>query len=378
MTSRMRPRWLHPMAWWAWALCLAAAATRVTNPLLLLLLIAAAAVVVAARKPDAPWGKSFEFFLILGGLIIGIRVVFQVLFGASTGNTVLVTLPGISLPTWMSGLRLGGPITLESLLGAFYDGLRLATIAIVIGAANSLASPGKLLKAMPAALYELGVSVVVALSFIPQLITDFVRIRDMRRLRGRNDRGMRGYVSLAIPVLAGALDRSINLAASMDSRGYGRVSNQSTSSRRIVVGLLMASIVLVMVGLYGLFTTAAHPFLGLPIVFMGLVAGGASLWRGSRERVRTVYRPDPWLLPEYLVTGSGLAVLGIFLWAELRVGVNIKLWEQLHPSLDSWPSLPLWGIAAFLIALIPAIASPRPPSNSSSARQTNEREVVSA
>jgi energy-coupling factor transport system permease protein len=366
------------MAWWAWALCLAAAATRVTNPLLLLLLIAAAAIVVAARKPDAPWGKSFEFFLILGGLIIGIRVVFQVIFGASTGNTVLVTLPGISLPTWMSGLRLGGPITLESLLGAFYDGLRLATIAIVIGAANSLASPGKLLKAMPAALYELGVSVVVALSFIPQLITDFVRIRDMRRLRGRNDRGMRGYVSLAIPVLAGALDRSINLAASMDSRGYGRVSNQSASSRRLVVGLLMTSIVLVMVGLYGLFTTAAHPVLGLPVVFMGLVAGGASLWRGSRERVRTVYRPDPWLLPEYLVTGSGLAVLGIFLWAEFRVGANIDLWEQLHPSLDTWPTLPVWGIAAFLIALTPAIASPRPPSNSSSERNTNEVEAVSA
>ena len=378
MTSRMRPRWLHPIAWWAWALCLAAAATRVTNPLLLLLLIAAAAIVVAARKPDAPWGKSFEFFLILGGLIIGIRVVFQVIFGASTGNTVLVTLPGISLPTWMSGLRLGGPITLESLLGAFYDGLRLATIAIVIGAANSLASPGKLLKAMPAALYELGVSVVVALSFIPQLITDFVRIRDMRRLRGRNDRGMRGYVSLAIPVLAGALDRSINLAASMDSRGYGRVSNQSASSRRLVVGLLMTSIVLVMVGLYGLFTTAAHPVLGLPVVFMGLVAGGASLWRGSRERVRTVYRPDRWLLPEYLVTGSGLAVLGIFLWAEFRVGANIDLWEQLHPSLDTWPTLPVWGIAAFLIALTPAIASPRPPSNSSSARNTNEVEAVSA
>ena len=366
------------MAWWAWALCLAAAATRVTNPLLLLLLIAAAAIVVAARKPDAPWGKSFEFFLILGGLIIGIRVVFQVIFGASTGNTVLVTLPGISLPTWMSGLRLGGPITLESLLGAFYDGLRLATIAIVIGAANSLASPGKLLKAMPAALYELGVSVVVALSFIPQLITDFVRLRDMRRLRGRNDRGMRGYASLAIPVLAGALDRSINLAASMDSRGYGRVSNQSASSRRLVVGLLMSSIVLVMIGLYGLFTTAAHPVLGLPVVFIGLVAGGASLWRGSRERVRTVYRPDRWLLPEYLVTGSGLAVLGIFLWAEFRVGANIDLWEQLHPSLDTWPTLPVWGIAAFLIALTPAIASPRPPSNSSSARNTNEVEAVSA
>ena len=351
------------MAWWAWALCLAAAATRVTNPLLLLLLIAASAIVVATRKPDAPWGKSFEFFLILGALIIAIRVIFQVIFGASTGTNVIVTIPGLSLPTWMSGLRIGGAITLESILGAFYDGLRLATIAIVIGAANSLASPGKLLKAMPSALYELGVSVVVALSFIPQLITDFARIREMRRLRGRSIRGLRGYTSLAMPVLAGALDRSINLAASMDSRGYGRVSTQSSRSRRLIVGLLMASMVFVMVGLYGLFASAAHPVLGLPILFAGVVLAAASLWRGSRERIRTVYRPDVWKLPEYLVSGSGFAVLGIFLWAELRVGTNVDLWHQLHPSLDAWPALPLWGIVAFVIAMTPAITSPRPPSN---------------
>ena len=29
------PRWLHPGAWWLWALGLATAASRTTNPLLL-------------------------------------------------------------------------------------------------------------------------------------------------------------------------------------------------------------------------------------------------------------------------------------------------------------------------------------------------------
>ena len=48
-------RWLHPGAWWAWALGLAAAASRTTNPLLLVLLVLAAGVVVNARRPDAPW-----------------------------------------------------------------------------------------------------------------------------------------------------------------------------------------------------------------------------------------------------------------------------------------------------------------------------------
>lgn len=362
MITARRSRWLHPVAWWAWALSLAAAATRVTNPLLLLMLISAAAVVVAARKPDAPWGKSFEFFLTLGAMIIVIRVLFQVIFGAATGNFLLVSLPGISLPTWMSGLRIGGPIMLESLLGAFYDGLRLATIAIVIGAANSLASPSRLLKALPSALYELGVSVVVALSFIPQLITDAVRIREMRRLRGRDTRGLKAYASLAIPVLAGALDRSINLAASMDSRGYGRINQQGRVARRIVVGLLLTATVLLVIGIYGLFTSDANPLLGLPTLIVGLILAALAVWRSGQDRSRTIYRPDKWMLPEFLVSGAGAFTFAIFIWAGLRVGTNTALWEQLHPALDAWPTLPLWGVVACAIAATPAFTAPRPPS----------------
>ena len=176
----------------------------------------------------------------------------------------------------------------ESLLGAFYDGLRLATFAIVIGAANSLASPSRLLKALPSALYELGVSVVVALSFIPQLITDAVRIRDMRRLRGRSSKGLKSYATLAIPVLAGAHDRSINLAASMDSRGYGRINQQSIVARRVIVGLLLTATVLLIIGTYGLFTSNANPLLGLPTHILGWALAWIALWRSGHDRTRTI------------------------------------------------------------------------------------------
>ena len=135
------PRWLHPGAWWLWALGLAAAASRTTNPLLLLLLIAAAAVVVNARRPDAPWGRSFGFFVRLGIIVIIVRVTVQILFGSAIGTTVLLPLPGSGLPEWMAGVRIGGDVTAESILMALYDGLRLATILICVGAANSLASP---------------------------------------------------------------------------------------------------------------------------------------------------------------------------------------------------------------------------------------------
>ena len=51
------PRDLHPVAWWLWALGLAAAASFTTNPLVLLLLIGVAATVVALRRTDQPWAR---------------------------------------------------------------------------------------------------------------------------------------------------------------------------------------------------------------------------------------------------------------------------------------------------------------------------------
>src|SRR6202167_2897322 len=43
------PRTLHPVAWWIWALGLAAAVTHTTNPVLLLLVLGVLALVVAHR-----------------------------------------------------------------------------------------------------------------------------------------------------------------------------------------------------------------------------------------------------------------------------------------------------------------------------------------
>ena len=105
-----------------------------------------------------------------GLVVIAIRVVFQVFFGATVGgSTVLFRLPSVELPEWAAGVRIGGAVTLEAVVLAVYDGMRLAAILACIGAANSLADPRRLLKSVPGALYETGVAVVVALSFAPRL-----------------------------------------------------------------------------------------------------------------------------------------------------------------------------------------------------------------
>ena len=203
-------RFLHPGAWWLWAGLLATAALRTTNPMLLLPIIAVVAFVVARRRTDAPWASSFGSFLRLGVIVIVVRMVFQMLFGNRLPGHELFTLPEVTLPEWAAGVSIGGPVTAEAMLGAFYEGLRLAAVIACVGAASSLCSPTRLLRALPAALYEAGMAVSVALSFAPQAVVSARQVREARRLRGRADSGVRAWVGAAMPVLEGALERSVD------------------------------------------------------------------------------------------------------------------------------------------------------------------------
>ena len=133
-------------------------------------------------------------------------------------------------------------MTAESLLAGLYDGMRLAAVLICVGAANALANPRRLLAALPAALYEVGTALVVALAVFPQLAESLQRVRRARRLRGEPGRGTRGLRSLVVPVLEDALERSLKLAASMDARGYGRSGSATAGQRRLTGTLLVGGL----------------------------------------------------------------------------------------------------------------------------------------
>ncbi|MGK5629347.1 CbiQ family ECF transporter T component, partial [Streptomyces sp. URMC 123] len=216
------PRSLHPGAWWLWALGMAAAAGRTTNPLLLLMILAVVGWVVTRRRGDAPWALAFRMYLLAGAVVVTMRVVFRIVFGGGTGEHILFTLPRVPLPEWAAGIRLFGPVAAEQLLGGLYDGLRLAAMLVCVGAANALADPKRMLKALPGALHEIGTSVVVALTVAPQLVESVQRVRRARRLRGGRQKGVRALRGIVIPVLEDALNRSLALAAAMASHGYGR------------------------------------------------------------------------------------------------------------------------------------------------------------
>lgn len=359
-------RTLHPTAWWLWALGLATAASRTTNPLLLLLIIAVAGQVVMARRSEAPWANGLRAYLYLALAVVAIRLAFRVLLGGQGGEHVLITLPEVPLPDVAAGIRIGGPVSLEGVLAALYDGLRLATLLLCVGAANLLANPKRLLRAMPAALHEVGVAVTIALSVAPQLVESGQRVRRARRLRGGPSRRWGVIHEIAIPVMTDALDRSLLLAAAMDSRGYGRTTAVAGMSRAATGAMTIGGLMAVCVGTYGVLDSTAPRIVGLPVLLAGAALSLVGLGLAGRHVERTRYRPDPWRGPEWLVATCGLVAAAVVV---VMGGIDP---DGIFPVAEplQWPSLPPVAVAAVLVAAMPAWLTPPTPAIRATPRST--------
>jgi energy-coupling factor transport system permease protein len=325
------------------------------NPFLLLLIGAVACFVVASCRGNAPWSNSLALFLRIGLVVIVIRVAIEIVFGQrGVPGHVLFTLPHVPLPSWAAAVSVGGAVTLESILTAFVLGLQIAVILVSFGAANSLVSPYRLLRCLPAVLYESGVAVTVALSFTPELIETIAAVRRARRLRGIPTSGLRGVRGIAVPVLEGALDRSLQLATSMDARGYGRRNRMGRVAHALAVGATGVGLLLAAVGVYGVIDAGSLLGLGLPIIAVAIVLCALGLTVGGRQMERTRYRPDRWGSQEWAILGSGLAAVGSMALAHaLEVpGMTVSFVPL------AVPPLPLLPVAGILVAALPAFIVP--------------------
>ena len=365
MSSARLARDLHPVAWWVWALGLCVAASFTTNPFLLLMLVGAAAAVVALRRSDQPWGGSFRLYVWLGVLIVVIRLAFRIVFGGWLGGGhLLLDLPQIPLPDWVEGFTLLGPVYAEALLFALYDGLRLATIVICVGAANSLANPKRLLRSVPPALYEIGTALVVAVSVLPQLADSVCRVRAAQSLRAGETHRVRRLRRFLVPVLEDALERSLALAAGMDTRGYGRSGGSSPAQRRTTGALMLLGLGGICVGTYAVLDTTAPRVLAMPMLAVGVVSATAGLLSAGRRVDRSRYRPDPWQWPEIAVVASGVLAAATGWWIS-RHEPTIA-----YPALDALPQLSAAALVVLAVATVGPLTTPTP-------RLVSPREVIS-
>jgi energy-coupling factor transport system permease protein len=108
-----------------------------------------------------------------------------------------------------------------------------------------------------------------------------------------------------------------------------------------------------------------------PMLFGGVVVGVLGIVLSGRDVRRTTYRPDHWRLAELLTVASGLFTGAVFVSGSVDVSV-------LFPSTDplEWPQLSVVALAATVVALIPAFATPVPPGLDELVPETEPRPVL--
>ena len=249
-------------------------------------------------------------------------------------------------------------MTLEAVAGALYDGLQLATMLACVGAANALANPTPAAASRsPARSTRSGSRSSSRCSFAPQLVESVQRVRAARRLRGRPDRGLRGLRGVAMPVLEGALERSLELAAAMDSRGYGRGRGRPARSATVTGALTLAGLLGVCVGLLRparrrVAGRARAARAGRRRGARGRRAGSSAA--GVRPAAATA--PTRGALPEWVVSASGVAAAAA---CSSQPPSTRRRWLRRRPRWR-FPSCPSSPPLAVLVALLPAWVAPPP------------------
>jgi energy-coupling factor transport system permease protein len=255
------------------------------------LICAAALIAILMFREEAPWSRSVKFYLFLAGFVVIARVLFRIVFNIQDPeDTTALALPDFSVNLGFGPpVELFGAVGIQALTGGATDGLRLAAIILSIGMASSLANPRTLLKSTPSALYEIASAISVAINLAPQMISSLQRVQKARSLRGRS-KGLGSMAGTVIPVLEDAIDSSLALAASMDSRGFGR---RGSLSKPLVIGARLSSLLAVgflSIGSFALLVGQTQT-LGWMLIAIGIVSSFASIRINSLSQIRTRFEP---------------------------------------------------------------------------------------
>jgi energy-coupling factor transport system permease protein len=112
-------------------------------------------------------------------------------------------------------------VTREELAGALYQALRLAAVTLAFAAYALLIDHDRLLQAARFGRRS-ALALVLATRLLPTLERDAAGLVEALRGRGVPVEGLRGRARLLSPLLAGSLERGLNLAEAMEARGFGR------------------------------------------------------------------------------------------------------------------------------------------------------------
>lgn len=211
LAYRPRPGSLQsasPLAAAAYLGGLALPAFLFSNPLLLV------AVAFAAGLAGylAGVGAAVRFALRIG-LVLALLLIIVNGIAVSRGATVIMRLGDWPLLGHVD-------VSLEALAAGSVIGLRALAVMIIASVYSAAVDPDRILRTLRPWLGRSALTAGLASRLLPVALADAGRLREASRLRGPGAVPV-GRSALARRLLAGSLDRSVDLAATLELRGYG-------------------------------------------------------------------------------------------------------------------------------------------------------------
>jgi energy-coupling factor transport system permease protein len=133
---------------------------------------------------------------------------------AHLGSTVLFSLPA-GIPA------IGGPYTLEAFVFGATGGITVAAAIAAVAPLSVMLESHDIVDALPTALGRTGAALAASLNLVPQVGVTFVQVSEAQRMRGWRPRGPRSWAEVVVPVVLTSVESSLQLAESMEARGFG-------------------------------------------------------------------------------------------------------------------------------------------------------------
>ena len=130
------------------------------------------------------------------------------------GRTVLFALPE-SIP------GVGGPYTVEALAFGASGGITIAAAILAAAPFSLLLQPYEVMDALPRAFSRTGTTIAASMNLVPTVVASFTEVSEAQRMRGWRPRGPRSWAEVVVPVVLTSVESSIQLAESMEARGFG-------------------------------------------------------------------------------------------------------------------------------------------------------------
>ncbi len=244
-----------------WAGSLALAALLLFHPLVLVALLAAVLC--------AGWGAGVGRALARSmrrGAIVWVPIVLVNVLVSREGLTVFARLGNL-------GPFGQGDLTVEAVVYGAVIALKVMLLILITTLASLTVDPDELLRILRRLSFRSALTASLATRMIPVLTADAQRLAEAQRTRPHGaPRGARGRVALLSAVIGGSLDRAMDVAATLEVRGFASARRAPRSprpfSRHDVAFLLSAAAVLALAILgriSGVASFNAYPEIHAPI-----------------------------------------------------------------------------------------------------------------